>query len=80
MHLGVCKYCLHDLQGEDLKGTFYKAELQCVTYSPNQTFEVERKLDCRGQGRKQEVLVKWKGWPDKFNSWVTADTIGNQPT
>ena len=32
MHLGVCKYHLHDLQGEDLKGTFYEAELQRVTY------------------------------------------------
>ena len=74
------KYCPHDLQGEDLKGTFYKAELQCITYSSNQTFEVERELDHRGQGRKQEVLVKWKGRPDKFNSWVTVDTIDKQQT
>ena len=48
MHLGVHKYCLHNLQGEDLKGTFYKAELQHITYSPNQTFEVKRELNCRG--------------------------------
>ena len=27
MHLGVHKYRLHDLQGEDLKGTFYEADL-----------------------------------------------------
>ena len=47
MHLGVCKYGLCNLQGEDLKGTFYEAELQHVTYSPNQTFEVERELKCR---------------------------------
>ena len=52
--LGVCKYCLRDLQGEDLKGTFYEAELQKVTYSPDQTFEVEWELNCRGCGRKQE--------------------------
>ena len=78
--LGVCKYHLQDLQGEDLKGTFYEAELQKVTYSPDQTFEVEWELNHRGHGRKQEVLVKWKGWPDKFNSWVAADTIDNQPT
>ena len=68
------------LQGEDLTGTFSEAELQKVTYSPDQTFEVEWELDHRGHGRKQEVLVKWKGWPDKFNSWVAADMIDNQPT
>ena len=48
MCLGVCKYCLHNLQGENLKRTFYEAELQHVIYSPNQTFEVERELDSRG--------------------------------
>ena len=48
MCLGVHKYCLCDLQGEDLKGTFHEAELLHITYSPNKTFEVERKLDCRG--------------------------------
>ena len=61
-----------------MKGTFYEAELQHVTYSPNQTYEVGE--GARGQGRKQEVLVKWKGWLDKFNSWVTVDTIDNQLT
>ena len=63
-----------------LEGTFYEAELQKVTYSPDQTFEVEWELNHRGCSRKQEVLVKWKGWPDKFNSWVAVDTINNQPT
>ena len=28
---GICKYCLCDLDGEDIKGTFYEAELQLVT-------------------------------------------------
>ena len=78
--LGVCKYHLQDLQGEDLMITFYEAELQKVTYSPDQTFEVEWELDRRRRGRKQEVLVKWKGWPHRFNSWVTVDTIDNQLT
>ena len=71
MCLGVCKYHLRDLQGENLKGTFYEAELQPVTYSPNQTFEVERKLDHRGRGRKQEMLVKWKG------CGLTSSTVGS---
>ena len=57
------------MQGEDLKGTFYEAELQKVTYSPDQTFEVEWELNCRGHGRKQEVLVKWK-------VGLTSSTVG----
>ena len=65
---------------EVTRGTFYEAELQKVTYSLDQTFEVVQQLNHRGHSRKQEVLVKWKGWPDKFNSWVAADMIDNQPT
>ena len=56
----MCKYHLQDLQGEDLKGTFYKAELQKVTYSPDQTFEVEWELNCRGMVESKKCLSSGK--------------------
>lgn len=62
-------YKLADTAGEPIKGNFYGAELQPITQND---LEVERVLQRRRQPRtgKTEVLVKWRGWPDKFNKWI----------
>ena len=39
---GICKYHLCNLDGEDIKGTFYEAELQLVDYSVQGSFEIEK--------------------------------------
>ena len=56
-------YKLEDLQGEEIKGTFYEPELQ---KTEQQIYRIE-KIIKKEKGRS---LVKWKGYPDKFNSWV----------
>ena len=66
------EYRLCDLDGEDVKRTFYEAELQLVDYSAQGSFEAEKIIEKRGRGKKEEVLVKWKGWPETFNSWILA--------
>ena len=40
---GICKYRLCNLDGEDIKGTFYEPKLQLVDYSAQGSFEVEKK-------------------------------------
>jgi len=25
--------------------------------------------------QKERVLVKWKGWPDKYNSWIASQDV-----
>ena len=73
---GIHKHCLCNLDGEDVKGTFYEPELQLVNYSAQGSFEVEKVIEKRGCGKKEEeVLVKWKGWPEKFNSWILASDL-----
>ena len=74
-HFGIHKYCLCDLDGEDVKGTFYEPELHLVDYSAQGSFEVEKVIEKRGCSKKEEVLVKWKGWPEKFNSWILASNL-----
>ena len=74
-HFGIHKYHLCDLDGEDVKGTFYEPKLQLVDYSAEGSFEVEKVIEKRGCGKKEEVLVKWKGWPEKFNSWILASDL-----
>ena len=72
---GIRKYCLCDLDGEEVKGTFYEPELQLVDYSAQGTFEIEMVIKKRRRGKKEEILVKWKGWPKKFNSWILASDL-----
>jgi hypothetical protein len=69
-------YRLRDLQGEQVKGTFYEQELQKVQpKTADDLQQIERVVQSRGKGSAKEHLVKWKGYPDKFNSWIKAADI-----
>ena len=63
-------YKLKDLTGDDIKGTFYSDELQMVSKPDDSLFDVERIVRTRKRAGTVEYLVKWRGYPDKFNSWV----------
>ena len=62
-----------DWHGDSLDGTFYEPELQKVIVSADKTYRVEAELRRRNNGR--EVLVKWFGYPESFNSWIDARTL-----
>ena len=66
-------YGVRDAGGEDIKGTFYEQELQKVV-KDDEVYDVEEVITTRRRGGKVEYLVKWKGYPSKFNSWVDAFT------
>ena len=61
-------YHLRDFEGEAIKGTFYEKELQLV--SETEEYRIEKVLRTKRINGKLLQLVKWKGWPSKFNSWV----------
>ena len=63
-------YHLKEEDGERIRGTFYEAELQKVTEISDHLFRIERILKRRGKGANKEVLVHWKGWPKKYDSWI----------
>ncbi len=69
LHKDPPMYKLKDDAGETLEGSFYEQELQKVIKEDN-IFRVERILRRKKKGRDTFYLVKWKGYPDKFNSWV----------
>ena len=63
-------YCLKDLDGESIKGTYYKEELQKVI-KEDEIYNVEKIIKKRKRAGRTEYYVKWFGYPSKFNSWVT---------
>ena len=58
-------YNIVDLLGEKVEGSFYGKELQ---KAKQQTFRIEKVV--RRDNKKKKAFVKWKGYSDKFNSWV----------
>lgn len=68
-------YTIRDDNNEVVKGSFYENELGKV--GEKEFYEIEEILRVRGKGIKREYLVKWRGYPSSFNSWVSATAIRN---
>ena len=70
-------YNLADLLESDIKGNFYQAELQTVDKSEDTLWNVEKIIHKRRRNNRTEVLVKWTGYSDRFNSWVDEADVKN---
>ena len=67
-------FIIQDDNGEQVIGSFYQEELQKV--GEKSVYEIERVIrERRSRGGRREVLVKWKDYPDSFNSWILKSTI-----
>jgi len=61
------------MDGESIKGAFYEPELQKV-WKPDkdELFVLEKVLRMRRRkDRTVDYFVKWAGYPNKFNQWIT---------
>jgi len=56
-------YKIKDLNGEEIKGSFYEQELLKTN---QEMFRIEKVIRRKGD----KSLVKWVGYPDEFNSRV----------
>lgn len=74
-HKPTIVYKLIDLLDEDVDGTFYEEELKEVIKDDRSLYRVNKLLDTRNRNGVHEVLVEWKGWPSKFNSWISHRDI-----
>jgi len=63
-------YRLKDLADEAIKGKLYEVRIQEGVLSDEDYFDVEKILKTRRRGGRIEYLVKWLGYPAKFNSWT----------
>ena len=72
---GIPLYKLKDYGGEAIDGIFYGHELQAVVKAEDELWKIEKVIRKRTKNGKRQLLVKWMGWPEKFNSWIDASTI-----
>ena len=56
-------YIIDDLNGEEIKESFYEKELQETN---QKQFRIEKVIKRRGE----KLYVKWKGYDDSFDSWI----------
>ena len=65
-------YRLRDEAGEPIDGAFYSQEIQRVKpAAADKVYNIERVLKRKGG----EVLVRWEGYPEKYDSWIKAKTV-----
>ena len=72
---GFQKYNVKDFQNEAIIDSFLPNELQKVEVDKDTTYDIEKILKERKRKGKKEVLVRWKGWPPKFDTWILAKDI-----
>ena len=53
------------------KGTFYVEDLQKVTVDDDTLWRIDKVLKRRGK----QVLVRWKGWLAKYDSWIPTSDL-----
>ena len=68
-------YKLKDYNGEIIEGSFYEQELQKT--KQKEVYLIEKVLKTKKVGNKKQYLVKWLGYPEKFNSWVDEKDMRN---
>ena len=61
-------YLINDLNGEEIKGSFYEKELQ---KTDEKDFRIEKVIKKKGD----KLFVKWKGYDNSFNSWIYKKDI-----
>ena len=61
-------YLINDLNGKEIKGSFYEKELQKTN---QKEFRIEKVIKKKGD----KLYVKWKGYNNSFNSWIDKKDI-----
>ena len=72
------RYELEDLMGEAIEGRFASEELQKTIKDPDALWKIEKIIRSVRRHNHQYYLVKWRGFPAKFNSLVPVEDITTQ--
>ena len=69
-------YILEDINDVQVAGLFYEPEMVLVRgKGKDAEYHVEEILAHRTRKGQKQVLIKWKGYPNSFNSWESASNL-----
>jgi hypothetical protein len=68
-------YKINEFTDELICRNFYAYELQKVVKDENTLWNVAKKIRKRKLNGLIEWLVRFEGWPDKYNSWMSERDI-----
>ena len=70
-------YMIEDLQNKKISGLFYEPEMVLVLGKDEDDAEyrIEKILRRRKVNGKEQVLIKWKGYSEDFNSWEPIENL-----
>lgn len=66
----ICMYRIQDMDGSSISGNFYESEMQKVDKDENTLWYIEKIIRKRKRNGEVQVLVKFDGFPNKFNQWL----------
>jgi len=72
-NMKIPMYILESYDGKEvIKGSFYDYELTKVT---GDIFRIEKILRKKKTKSGTHLYVKWKGFPDSYNSWIDSNNV-----
>lgn len=74
---GIPIYKIKDMMNEPIQGSFNASDLQKVSKDEQTQWRIEKIIRKRKVRGKPEVLVRWLGWPKKFDSWIPEIDVKN---
>ena len=75
VHHPLRVYKITDQQGEDIEGSYYPQDVQSVVKTEQELYRVDKVLKRRTLHGVKEALVKWIGYPAKFNRWIDTKEL-----
>jgi hypothetical protein len=67
-------YKVKDLDDETIEGMFYEQQLVKVV-PKDDVYEIDKILKTRKRDGRKEYLVKWEGYSDEYNQWISASDL-----
>lgn len=68
-------YKVSDLQNEEIEGAFQDSEVQKVRKDSETKWKIEKVIKRQKRNGTKQVLVRWLGYPKKFDSWIPVSDI-----